>query len=168
MLLDHWLKCMEKSFSKFRNHVQSKKTASSMSLLLSKTSLENISLFHCCQIVHVTAIHHHHFHFLALNPSAMASPCCRKCMHSCLLFSWMLQSIRQNFLYLMSLIINCQQQCLRIYCWKAALFVVTSRHYYGLAEMAPVSRKRSPMERMTRKVEWNVIECSRQIIGSQV
>ena len=79
MLLDHWLKCMEKSFSKFRNHVQSKKTASSMTLLLSKTSLENISLFLCFQIVHVTTIHHH-FHLLALNPSTIDGSCCRKCI----------------------------------------------------------------------------------------
>ena len=57
MLLDHWLKGSEKSFSKLDNHVHNRKAASSITLLASKESLENIILFLFCQILQVTASH---------------------------------------------------------------------------------------------------------------
>ena len=78
MLLDHWLKFTEKSFSKFDSHVHNRKAASSISLLASKESLKNIILFLCCQIVHVTASHQH-FHLVVLIPPAIIKSCWRKC-----------------------------------------------------------------------------------------
>ena len=77
-LLDHRLKWVTKSFFKFLSHVHMRKAASSIILLLSKESLENIMSFLYFQIVQVTASHQH-FHRLILNPSATINPCWRKC-----------------------------------------------------------------------------------------
>ena len=78
MLLDHWLKGSEKSFSKLDNHVHNRKAASSITLLASKESLENIILFLFCQILQVTASHQH-LHLAVLIPPAIINPCWRKC-----------------------------------------------------------------------------------------
>ena len=78
MLLDHWLKCSEKSFSKLDSHVHNRNAASSITLLASKESLENIILFLFCQILQVTASHQH-FHLVVRIPPAIINPCWRKC-----------------------------------------------------------------------------------------
>ena len=58
MVLDHWLKWVEKSFSKFLSQVQRMNVASSNSLLALKVALENTMLFLSFQIDHVSANHH--------------------------------------------------------------------------------------------------------------
>ena len=60
------------------SQVHNRKDASSISLLLSKESLEKMILFLCCQMVHVTASHQH-FHLVILIPPIDMEPCCRKC-----------------------------------------------------------------------------------------
>ena len=77
-LLDHWLKCITKSFSIDLSHVQTRNIESSISLLQLKVSFEKINLFLCCQIVHVKATHQH-FHLLNLIPPSIPFPCYRKC-----------------------------------------------------------------------------------------
>ena len=78
MLLDHWLKCVVKSFSKPLSHVQYRKIASSNSLLPLKLSFENIILFLSCHIVQVKASHHN-CHLLILMPSDKTYECWMKC-----------------------------------------------------------------------------------------
>ena len=77
MWLDHWLKWIVKSFSKFLSQVQIKNIASSNSLLPLKSALENIILFRICQMDHATAIHQL-CHLLTFIPSTWTYECWRK------------------------------------------------------------------------------------------
>ena len=78
MLLDHWLKWIEKSFSKPLSQVQSRNVASSNSLLPLKVAFENNILFLSCHIDQVKASHQY-CHLLILMPSARRYVCWRKC-----------------------------------------------------------------------------------------
>jgi len=77
ILLAHWLRWVEKCFSKCLSQVQVQKTASSNNLLASNSAFENRTLFLVFQIAQVTAIHQYR-HLLLLKPSAWIEICCRK------------------------------------------------------------------------------------------
>ena len=78
MLLDHWLKWIEKSFSKFLSQVQRMNVASSNNLLALKAALEKTMEFLSFQIDHISAIHQH-CHLLSRAPSTWISINCWKC-----------------------------------------------------------------------------------------
>ena len=82
-LLDQWLKGISKPFSKFLNHDQQRKVASSINWLPLKVSYEKIVPFLCCHILQVKAIHQI-CHLWDLTPEGLPKPCWRKwCLGVC-------------------------------------------------------------------------------------
>ena len=77
-LLDQWLKCTVKSFSKPLSQDHRRNIASSNSLLASKFALEKTILFLSFHMDQVKA-NHQHCCLLFLTPTAWTPKCWRKC-----------------------------------------------------------------------------------------